>query len=81
MGEEIVFTIRLTTDDWDPNLRAWRCPAFDIPSALIKEVRDSKGQPIATSLLKVDKGPARLTWSGSGHPSQIAVAVGLGEEL
>ena len=82
MGQEIVFTLRLTSDDWDSHLRAWRCPAIDIPSAFIKEVRDAKGQPIAMSLLKIDKGPARLTWNGPGQqPSQIAVAVGLGEEL
>jgi hypothetical protein len=81
MSEEIVFTLRLTSDDWDPHLRAWRCPALDIPSAFVKEVRDAKGQPIAMSLLKMDKGPARLTWSGSGQPSQIAVVAGLGEEL
>lgn len=81
MSEEIVFTLRLTSDDWDPQFRAWRCPAFDIPSAFIKEARDPKGQPIAMSLLKVDKGPARLTWTGSGQPSQIAVVVGFGEEL
>ena len=44
MGENIVFTTRLTADDWDPGIRAWRCPAVDIPSAFIKAAYDPKGQ-------------------------------------
>jgi hypothetical protein len=81
MGDEIVFTIRLTSDDWDAGIRAWRCPAVDIPSAFIKEAYDPKGQPLATSLLKIDKGPARVSWKGPGQPAQIVLVVELGEKL
>jgi hypothetical protein len=58
--QEIVFTLRLTPDDWDPNVRAWRCPAVDIPSAMIKRAYDASGQLLATEYLKIDKGPARV---------------------
>ena len=78
---DIRFTVRLTPDDWDPHLRAWRCPAFDLPSAFIAEARDAEGQPVALSLLKVEKGPARISWNGPGQISQITVVAGLGEEL
>jgi hypothetical protein len=81
MAEEIVFTLRLTSDDWDSGLSAWRCPAFDIPSSFIKEAFDPKGQPIAMTLLKIDKGPARVSWKGPRQPAQIALVVGLGEHL
>lgn len=81
MAEEIVFTLRLTSDDWDSGLSAWRCPALDIPSSFIKEAFDPKGQPIAMTLLKIDKGPARVSWKGPRQPAQIALVVGLGEQL
>jgi hypothetical protein len=81
VAKESVFTIRLAPDDWDPTLGAWRCPALDIPSAFIKEAYDSKGQPLSLELLKIDKGPARVSWRGPERPPQIALAVGLGEEL
>jgi hypothetical protein len=82
MGEEIVFTTRLTPDDWDPNIRAWRCPAVDIPSAFIKTAYDPKGQLLAGDYLKIDKGPARVSWKGPDkHPAQIVLVLALGEEL
>jgi hypothetical protein len=79
--EEIVFTLRLTEADWDAGVRAWRCAAFDIPSAFIKEAYDPDGQRISASMFKVDKGPARVSWQGPGHPSQIVIIVGIGETL
>jgi hypothetical protein len=81
MKDDILFAIKLAADDWDTCTRAWRCPALEIPSAFIKGAFDPKGQPLATELLKIDKGPARVTWRGSGQPSQITLVVGLGEEL
>jgi hypothetical protein len=82
MGEQIVFTVRLTPDDWEGGLSAWRCPAVDIPSAFIKEARDPDGQPIALSLLSIDEGPARVSWKGPGvHPPKITIVVELGEKL
>src|SRR5262245_41871655 len=74
--------LRLTVDDWDPALLAWRSPALGIPSASVREARDPKGLPVATSMLKVDTGPARLTWNGPGKPPEtITISVELGEEL
>jgi hypothetical protein len=80
-AKEIVFTLRLTEADWDSGVRAWRCAAFDIPSSFVKEAFDPDGQRIAPSMFKVEKGPARVSWQGSGHPSQIVIIVGLGETL
>jgi hypothetical protein len=79
--KEIVFTLPLTEDDWDAGVRAWRCAAFDIPSAFIKEAYDPEGQRISASMFRVDKGPARVSWQGPGHPSQIVIIVGIGETL
>jgi hypothetical protein len=82
MGQEIVFTIGLTSDDWKPSLSAWLCPAVDLPSAFIKDAYDPRGKPIATSLLQIDKGPARVSWKGPGaRPAEITVALALGEKL
>jgi hypothetical protein len=77
----IVFTLRLTSDDWEPGLHAWRCPALDIPSAFIEKARDGEGKPRDLDLLKIEKGPARVTWVGRDRPEQLSLAVGLGEEL
>lgn len=81
MGDKIGFTLRLTPADWDAGLNAWRCPAVDIPGAFIQQARDANGKPMELELLKIEKGPARITWIGAGQPAQISVAIGLGEEL
>jgi hypothetical protein len=78
--QKIEFTLRLTEEDWDKDVGAWRCPAFDIPSSFVKSVY-SKRQLLSADMFRVEKGPARLTWLGSGHPEQIVVIVGIGEVL
>jgi hypothetical protein len=79
--KEIVFTLRLTEEDWNPGVQAWNCPAFDIPSSYVKEAFGPGGQRLSSSMFKVEKGPARVSWQGPKHPSQIVVIVGLGETL
>jgi hypothetical protein len=81
MSDEILFTIRLTEEDWETHFRAWRCPALGIPGAFVKEAFGPEGHPLATTFLRVDKGPARVTWIGPAEPSQLALVVGLGEQL
>jgi hypothetical protein len=71
----------LRKKNWDAGVRAWRCAAFDIPTAFVKEAYDPTGQRIAPSNFKIDKGPARVSWQGPGHPTQIVIIVGLGETL
>jgi hypothetical protein len=78
--KEIVFTLRLAEEDWDPGVQAWRCPAFDIPSSYVKEAF-ADGQRLSANMFKIEKGPARVSWQGGAHPSQIVVIVGLGEKL
>jgi hypothetical protein len=78
--QPIEFTLRLTEEDWDPNIGAWRCPAFDIPSSYAKEVY-AKRERLAATMFKVEKGPARLSWMGGKHPEQIVVVVAIGERL
>ena len=81
MGEQIVFSQRLTSDDWKDGYSAWLYPAVDLPSAFIKDARDPKGQKISTDLLEIEKGPARVSWKGAKHPEEITVSIGLGEKL
>jgi hypothetical protein len=80
MGAQIVFTIKLTSDDWDAGLSAWRCPAVDIPSAFIKDAY-AGGQQISNESLAIDKGPARIRWRGARRPTELYVAIALGEKL
>jgi hypothetical protein len=78
--EEIVFTLRLTEEDWNSSVNAWNCPAFDIPSSYVKDAY-AGGQLLSANMFKVEKGPARVSWLGAKHPNQIVVIVGLGEKL
>lgn len=79
--EDIVFTLRLTEADWDAGVRAWRCAVFDLPTSFIKEAYAPDGQRISPNNFKIDKGPARVSWQGPGHPAQIVIIVGLKETL
>ncbi len=81
LSDEIVFNLRLTEADWSPSIRAWNCPAFDIPGAFVREVFDPEGKRLAPSMFKVEKAPARLSWLGEGAPSKVTVIVGLKEKL
>ncbi len=78
---EVIFPIRVTADDWDSHTRAWRCPALDIPSAVITEAYDPSGVPVSLSLLEAAKGPARVSWRGADPPPGLLLEVGLEEEL
>ncbi len=78
--KEIVFTLRLAEEDWDPDVQAWNCPAFDIPSSYVKEAF-AGGQRLSANMFKVEKGPARVSWQGGNHPPQIVAIVGVGEAL
>jgi hypothetical protein len=82
MSEEIVFTIGLTSDDWKPGLSAWLCPAVDIPTAFIKTAYDPNGKLLAPDLFKIEKGPARVSWKGSGRPpTGVTLGLVLAEKL
>lgn len=80
MGEPVVFTTKLTADDWDSGVAAWRCPAVDLPSAFIKDAY-AGGQKVSTDLLSIEKGPARINWRGTRRPNELNVVIGLGEKL
>lgn len=80
MDKKLVFTIRLTEEDWDSDVRAWDCAALDIPGAYIETAFD-KGQVLDQTMFKIDHGPARVRWLGSRRPQQIRLVVGLGEPL
>jgi hypothetical protein len=80
MGQPIVFSTRLTADDWDSGVSAWRCPAVDLPSAFIKDAY-AGGQKVSTDLLSIEKGPARISWKGAQRPNELNLFIGLGEKL
>lgn len=83
MAEQITFPVRLTKDDWQAELKAWRCPALAIPGAKIEDAFDAEGIRLSTKLLRAETGPARVSYWGPGPqpPARIVVVIGLSEEL
>jgi hypothetical protein len=77
---EIVFTVRLTRDDWDPSMRAWRCPALAIPKAEIADLFVD-GRRTDKADYEVIKGPPAVRWIAANPPDLVAVQIRLGEEL
>lgn len=82
MADPIIFTVRLTPNDWQKGVSAWICPAVDIPSVFLKEAYDPNGQSLPLDQFRIDKGPARVRWIGKGEaPSEVTLGLALGEKL
>jgi hypothetical protein len=77
---EIAFTIRLTKEDWDATLGAWRCPALAIPKAEIGNLFVG-GSRVDKANYEVLKGPAAVRWIAGNPPAQVAAQIRLSEEL
>lgn len=74
------FKLRLTKDEWDPELRGWYCSALKIPGAVVKEIY-SGGQPVNRNLYRIDQTNEIIQWLSGDPPETIAVIVTLTVEL
>lgn len=79
-ASQITFTTRLTEQDWEPTLRAWRCPALAIPKADIQSLF-VMGSRIDKSNYEVLRGPLAIRWIAADPPAEALAQVQLGEEL
>jgi hypothetical protein len=77
---EITFTTRLTEEDWDAALRAWRCPALAIPKAEIGNLF-VEGNRVDKANYEVLKGPPAVRWIAADPPARLAAQITLGAEL
>ena len=77
---EITFIMRLTEEDWDASLRAWRCPALAIPKAEIGNLF-VEGDRVDKANYEVLKGPPAVRWIAAAPPARVAAQIRLGEEL
>jgi hypothetical protein len=78
--KDIVFTARLTKDDWNAELKAWRCPALAIPKA---EVGDLfvEGNRVDKEKYQVIEGPPSIRWIPPDPPDRLVAQIRLSERL
>jgi hypothetical protein len=75
----ITFTTRLTKEDWDATLNAWRCPPLSIPKAEIVDLFVD-GHPVDKAMYKILQ-PAAIRWIPAEPPERVAAQIRLGAEL
>ncbi|HEX8736088.1 MAG TPA: hypothetical protein VF721_12245 [Pyrinomonadaceae bacterium] len=79
--QAIGFRTKVTEEDWDEALSAWRCPALKIPGAEIESIFVS-GNSIDSSWYKVIHEQDIVRWVRSGkHPPEATFLIKLTEEL
>jgi hypothetical protein len=76
----IVFANRLVDSDWDETLRAWRCPALNIPGAVVRDII-VEGVRVDKAQYEVLKEQGMIHWVIFQKPERISVIVQLTEEL
>jgi hypothetical protein len=74
----IIFTTRLTEEDWDSTLSAWRCPSLAIPKARIEDLFVD-GNRLDKAKYEV-RGPG-IRWIAPNPPRGVTAQIRLGEEL
>ena len=77
---EIVFSIRLTSDDWDEVMHGWRCSALNVPGAIVEAVY-VEGTRIDTARYEVLIQNTFIRWIASDQPPRVAVSIRLTEAL
>jgi hypothetical protein len=77
---DIVFTIRLTDADWDDTIRGWRCPALNVPGAVIDAIY-LEGNRVDTARYEALPAQAFIRWLFPDRPQQASVAIKLTQEL
>jgi hypothetical protein len=76
----LVFTVRLTQEDWDSERTAWRCPALAIPKAEVSDLF-ADGNRIDKEKYKIIEGPPSIRWTSSNPPARVTAQIQLPEEL
>jgi hypothetical protein len=80
MADIIRFRARLSTNDWDPNVGAFRCSALAIPNATVIEVHgDGKARPLAD--FSIDAYARELRYLGSEQPRELVLTIQLSSSL
>lgn len=77
----IIFTTKVSEQDWDKGLRAWHCSALKIPGAVLESILVS-GKNVSTSSYQIDYNQNLVRWTDSEkHPSQAVFQIKLTKEL
>ena len=77
---EIVFTARLTEDDWDEAMRGWRCQVLLVPGAIVEAIY-VEGDRIDSARYEVLTQHAFIRWIAPNKPQRVAAFIKLTETL
>jgi hypothetical protein len=77
---EIVFTTRLTADDWDEAMHGWRCQVLNVPGAIVEAVY-VEGARIDTARYEVLSQNTFIRWMAPDQPQRAAASIKLTEAL
>ena len=80
MIPEIVFTVRLTADDWDDAMHGWRCHVLNVPGAVVDAVY-VEGSRIDTARYEVLTQNTFIRWMAPDQPQRAAASIKLTEAL
>lgn len=75
------FRVTIRREDWEPDLRAWRCRALGIPGATVTDLYVS-GSRIDPDSYQVDRAQLLVKWvHGTAPPDSASIAIALTERL
>ncbi len=77
---EIVFTTRLTPDDWDEAMHGWRCQVLNVPGAVV-EAMYVEGNRVDTARYEVQTQYTFIRWIASDRPQRAVASIKLTETL
>jgi hypothetical protein len=77
---EIVFTTRLTTDDWDGVMHGWRCQVLNVPGAIVEDIY-LEGNRVETTRYEVLSQQNFIRWAAPDQPQRVAATIKLTEML
>jgi hypothetical protein len=76
----IIFSIRLTEEDWDATQRGWSCPPLRIPSATLQDIIVD-GNRVDKHQYAILLGQAMIHWVNRNHPEGAAAIIELNDDL
>ena len=77
---EIVFTTRLTVEDWDEAMHGWRCQVLNVPGAIVEAVY-VEGSRVDSARYEVLTQHTFIRWIASDQPQRVAASIKLTETL
>ena len=78
--QEIVFTTRLTVEDWDEAMHGWRCHVLNVPGAIVEAVY-VEGSRVDSARYEVLTQHTFIRWIASDQPQRVAASIKLTETL